>query len=146
MRLSDYKDWMKASLIGVENPQGTEWWSWMLMVTMQEFWAMGSHLGVFKQGVGSSLVAEEIKIGLPMQGTWVWPLVQEDSTCLWETKHVCHSHEACALEPACHNTEACPHRACALRSPYTARKSSQHSSQLEKVHAKQWRPVHAKSL
>ena len=33
-----------------------------------------------------SLVVEWLRIHLPMQGTWVWSLVQEDSTCREATK------------------------------------------------------------
>ena len=29
----------------------------------------------------TSLVAQRLKICLPMQGTWVWSLIQEDYTC-----------------------------------------------------------------
>ena len=37
---------------------------------------------------------------LPMQGTWVWSLVQEDSVCHRATKPVSrHYRSACALEP-----------------------------------------------
>ena len=36
---------------------------------------------------------------LPMQGTWVWFLVQEDSTCLRATKPECHNYWTCSLEP-----------------------------------------------
>ena len=38
-----------------------------------------------------------------MQGTWVWSLIQEDSTCCGATKSVCHNYWACALEPRSHN-------------------------------------------
>ena len=37
---------------------------------------------------GTSLVAEWLKIRLPMQGTWVQSLVWEDSTCRGATKPV----------------------------------------------------------
>ena len=43
------------------------------------------------------------KYPLPMQGTWVWFLVQEDSTCLRATKPVYHSYWARALEPESRN-------------------------------------------
>ena len=41
--------------------------------------------------IGTSLVAQWLRILLPMQGTWVQALVQEDPTCLGATKPVCHS-------------------------------------------------------
>ena len=40
---------------------------------------------------------------LPMQGTWVWSLVQEDSTFRGATKPVCYSYWAHTLEPVLHN-------------------------------------------
>ena len=51
----------------------------------------------------ASLVAQWLRIRLPMQGTWVWALVQEDATCRRATKPVHHNYWACALEPASHN-------------------------------------------
>ena len=38
-------------------------------------------------------------LNLPMQETWVWSLIQEDSTCLRATEPVHHNYWACALEP-----------------------------------------------
>ena len=52
---------------------------------------------------GTSLVAQWLRICLPMQGTWVRALVQEDPTCRGATKPVRHNYWACALKPACHN-------------------------------------------
>ena len=48
-------------------------------------------------------MAQWLRIHLPMQGTWVRALVQEDPTCRGATKPVCHNCRACALEPASHN-------------------------------------------
>ena len=42
-----------------------------------------------------------------MQGTWVWSLVQEDSTCHGATKHMCHNYWACAVEPTSFHYQAC---------------------------------------
>ena len=56
---------------------------------------------------------------LPMQGTWVWSLVWEDSTCCGETKPVHHNywaHRACEsqlLSPLAATTEAHAPRTCA---------------------------------
>ena len=55
---------------------------------------------------GTSLVVQWLRIGLPIQGTWVWALVQEDPTCHGATKHMCHNYWACALEPTSHNCGA----------------------------------------
>ena len=41
--------------------------------------------------LGTSLVAQWLRIRLPMQGTQVRALVQEDSTC-GVTKPVCHNY------------------------------------------------------
>ena len=51
----------------------------------------------------ASLVAQWLRIQLPMQGTWVRVLVQEDTTCRGATKPVRHNYWACALEPVSHN-------------------------------------------
>ena len=53
----------------------------------------------------TSLVAQWLRIHLPMQGTRVRALVrvQEDPTCRGATKPVRHNYRACALEPASHN-------------------------------------------
>ena len=48
----------------------------------------------------ASLVAQWLRIRLPMQGTWVWSLAQEDATCHVATKPVHHNYWACVLEPA----------------------------------------------
>ena len=41
---------------------------------------------------GTSLVAQWLRIRLPMQGTWVQVLVREDFTCHGATKPVCHNY------------------------------------------------------
>ena len=51
----------------------------------------------------ASLVAQWLRICLPMQGTWVWALVWEDPTCCGATKPMHHNYWACALEPASQN-------------------------------------------
>ena len=49
---------------------------------------------------GTSLVAQWLRIRLPMQGTWVRSLVWEDPTCHGATKPMHHNYWACALELA----------------------------------------------
>ena len=56
---------------------------------------------------GTSLVAQWLRICLPMQRTWVQALVREYPTCCGATKPVRHNYWACALEPVCHNYWAC---------------------------------------
>ena len=51
----------------------------------------------------ASLVAQWLRICLPMQGTQVHVLVREDPTCRGTTKSVLHNYWACALEPMSHN-------------------------------------------
>ena len=100
----------------------------------------------------SSLVAQWLRICLPMQGTWVWALVREDPTCRGAAKPVCHNYWACALEPASHNYWGpCVRSPCsttreatAMRSPHTATKSSPRSPQLEEARTQQRRPNAAK--
>ena len=53
----------------------------------------------------TSLVAQWIRIRLPVQGTRVWPLVQEEPTCRGATKPVRHNW-AWALESASCNHQA----------------------------------------
>ena len=52
---------------------------------------------------GTTLVAQWLRIRLPMQGTRVWALGREDPTCRGATKPVRHNYWACAKahEPAC---------------------------------------------
>ena len=53
--------------------------------------------------VGASLVAQGLRIRLPVQGTQVRSLVREDPTCRGATKLLRHNYWACALEPVSHN-------------------------------------------
>ena len=57
-----------------------------------------------KQNATTSLVAQWLRICLPMQGTWVQCLVREDPTCHGATKPVHHNYwRPRALEPAFRN-------------------------------------------
>ena len=92
-----------------------------------------------KKTARASLVAQWLRVRLPMQGTWVQALVQEDPTCRGATGPVCHSCWACTLEPASHNSwahvpgaRARQREATTMRSPLTATRSSPCSPQLEK--------------
>ena len=60
-------------------------------------------LVILKDNLGTSLVVQWLRICLPMQGTWVWALLQEDPTCHGAAKPVCHNYWACTLEPVSHN-------------------------------------------
>ena len=89
----------------------------------------------FKKWIsGTSLVAQWLRIHLPMQGTQVQALVREDPTCCGATKPV--SHNCWSL---CSTREAA-----AVRNPHTATKRSPRSPQLEKACVQQRRPNAAK--
>ena len=47
---------------------------------------------VKKEWSGTSLVAQWLRIRLPMQGTWVRALVREDPTCRRATKPASHNY------------------------------------------------------
>ena len=51
----------------------------------------------------TSLVAQWLRICLPMQGIRVWALVLEDPTCRGATNPGCHNYWACAPGPVNHN-------------------------------------------
>ena len=80
----------------------------------------------------TSLVVQWWRIHLPMQGTWVWPLVWEDPTCHGATKPMCCDYLAHGLEPVLHNERS-------------QLESSSFSLQLEKACLQQWRPRAAKN-
>ena len=65
---------------------------------------------------GASLVAQWLRICLPMQGTRVWDLVREDLTCRGATRPVSHSCWAC-VSRACAPQQERPRQweACAPR-------------------------------
>ena len=52
---------------------------------------------------GTSLVAQWLRIRLPMQGTQGRTPVWGDPTCHGTTKLMCHNYWACALEPMSHS-------------------------------------------
>ena len=67
-----------------------------------------------KKAFGISVVAQWIRIHLPMHGTWVWSLVQKDPTSLRVTKPVCHNYWSWVLEPVSTTGEAT-----SMTSPHT---------------------------
>ena len=86
-----------------------------------------------KKPLRASLVAQWLRIRLPMQGTWVRALIWEDPTC--RGAHVCQNYWACAPQPASHN--------------YWARTPRAHAPQQEnplqwEAHAPQWRVAPAR--
>ena len=91
----------------------------------------------------TSLVVQWLRIRLPIQGTQVRSLVQEDPTCrgatnlcVTTTKPVLQSPRATTTEAHVPRARALQQReATAMRSPRTTTKSSPCSPQLEKAHA-----------
>ena len=53
--------------------------------------------------VGTSLVAQWLRICLPVRGIRVRSVVGEDPTCRGATMSMHHNYWACALEPTSHN-------------------------------------------
>ena len=56
----------------------------------------GKRKARLKLRFGASLVAQWLRIRLPMRGTWVRALVWEDPTCRRATRPVSHNYWACA--------------------------------------------------
>ena len=74
------------------------------LIIFVQSWYASFHLQLrFKNEKWASLVVQWLRIRLPMQGTGVWALVQEDPTCRGATKPVRHNYWACALQPTSHN-------------------------------------------
>ena len=69
------------------------------LVMDREVWRAAVH-GVAKSQTRLSDWTE------PVQGTWVWSLVREDSTC-WEATKPVHNYWTCALELGSGNCWAC---------------------------------------
>ena len=85
-------------------------WRWGLWEVIRVRWGHESRALVWwelcpykKRHQWTLLVAQWLRICLPMQGTRVRALVREDPTCHGATKPVSHNYWACALEPALHN-------------------------------------------
>ena len=62
------------------------------LTPISSFIPISSHLEIWKHkerkhSFWTSLVSQWLRICLPTQGTWVWSLVQEDSTCCGATKN-----------------------------------------------------------
>ena len=59
--------------------------------------------GLRNHRAGTSLVAQWLRVCLPMQKTWVRALVREDPACHRATGPTCHNYWARTQEPACHS-------------------------------------------
>ena len=97
--------------------------------------------------VWASLVAQWLRIRLPVQGTRVRALVREDPTCRRAAKPMRHNYWACTLQPVSNeywSPCSATREATAIRSPRTATKSSPSSPQLEIAHMQRQKPNTAK--
>ena len=66
---------------------------------------------------------------LGIHQTWVWPLIQEDPTCLGATKPVHHSYRA-----VCRMTDACgPYSLCSATTGAPAMRSPRRATRKESV-------------
>ena len=123
--------------------------SWWILIHGMRAEVIPATSGLFKKrnGCGTSLVAQWLRIRLPMQGTRVLALGWEDPTCRGATKPVCHNYWArmpqllkpTYLEPVLHNKRSHHNEKPAHH------KSSPHWPQLEKARAQQRRPNAAKN-
>ena len=102
-----------------------------LRLQQEHKWIIGRKKKVKeKKSGGTFMVVQWLRIFLPMPGTQVQSLVQEDPTCHGATKPMYHNSWARALEPMSHNK----------RSHHTLRlESSPTSSQLEKACVYAWK-------
>ena len=89
-----------------------------------------SNIFNLKSNQGASLVAQWLRICLPVQGTRVQTLVQEDPTCRGGTKPMRHNYWA--RVPQLLSPRSATGEATAMRSLHTTTKSSPLSPQLEK--------------
>ena len=100
--------------------------------------------------LGTSLVAQWLRIRLPMQGTQVRALVQDDPTCHGATKPMRHNYWACTLEPVSHNYWAHKPQLLSLRATTTeayaprARALQQEKPPQWGAHPPQWRVAPAR--
>ena len=88
--------------------------------------------------LGTSLVVQQLRIRLPMQGTQVRALVQEDLTCRGATKPMHHNYWACV--PRLLSPRATTAEACVPRAPWSTTERS-HSNEKLVHHNKEQPPL-----
>ena len=75
-------------------------WLYLIEVSVYQFFTLVKHLSTYQVKVhpnaGTSLVAQWLRVCLPMQGTQVRALVWEDPTCRRAARPVSHNYWACA--------------------------------------------------
>ena len=85
--------------IHLTNPEqlvhtGRSWWWFFLISVCPALNILSGISWILSSEWGASLVAQWLRICLPMQGTRVQALVQEDPTCRGAAKPVCHNYWA----------------------------------------------------
>ena len=78
--------------------------AWFLCSQLEWKNGFAADLFLWDKGERTSLVVQQLRIRLPMQGTQVQSLVWEDPTCCGVTKPVHHNTWASVLEPMSHNS------------------------------------------
>ena len=101
------KFWIECPLLPTGHSCLECWEGKKIQLTPRMRWWVHTLVTGQKWEAWASLVAQWLRIHLPMQGTRVRALVREDPTCCGATKPVRHNYWACALEPASHNYWAC---------------------------------------
>ena len=74
--------------------------------------------------LGASVVTQWLRICLPMQGTWIWFLIQEEPSCCRANTPICHNYWAQALEPL-----SCNYWSLCAPEPVLCSKRSHHNGQ-----------------
>ena len=75
-----------------ENLSTRIWLSQKVQLKSEKVWYSRKNFYFKSQKAGASLVAQWLRICLPMQGTWVRALVWEDPTCRGATRPVSHNY------------------------------------------------------
>ena len=102
----------------------------------ERFLIWGLQIKLTKGRSGASLVAQWLRICLPMQGTRGRALVWEDPTCHGATKPCAPQLLSLRVWSLCSTTR----EAATVRGPHTVMKSGPRSPQLEKALAQKRRP------
>ena len=123
--------WRLAVLISI---------GFIIVFTTLQWRDLGNTFFILKRKDGASLVAQWLRICLPMRGTWVRALVWEDPTCRGATRPVSHNYWACVSGACAPQTS----EAAIVRGPRIAMKSGPCLPQLEKALAQKRRPNTAK--
>ena len=112
--LSHKKEWNNAICSNMDGPRDYHT-KWSKSERERQMPYDITYMWNLKYETGTFLVVQWLRIHLPMQGTQVQALVQEDPTCCGATKHVRHNYWAWALEPMSHNCWTHAPRARALQ-------------------------------